>query len=202
MNHFTYYQLFPLMLTSSFLQMTDEQNMYVKDYLSGLESEEAGFSSKNKFILNDKKLSFFRDIIMNEFNDFKNSIMQFNDTTFEMTTSWFTETPKEHFSDFHNHSNSMFSGVFYFDDSSDIEFRDFSTRQFYVVPNKYNDFNCDAYTIQPKKNMIIFFDSRLYHKVTVNNLDKTRYSLAFNVIPTSDINLGDSQICFKLDLDK
>ena len=175
MNHFTYYQLFPLMLTSSFLQMTDEQNMYVKDYLSGLESEEAGFSSKNKFILNDKKLSFFRDIIMNEFNDFKNSIMQFNDTT-----SWFTETPKEHFSDFHNHSNSMFSGVFYFDDSSDIEFRDFSTRQFYVVPNKYNDFNCDAYTIQPKKNMIIFFDSRLYHKVTVNNLDKTRYSLAFN----------------------
>ena len=147
---------------------------------------------RNKLTAQDKSI----------INEFKNSIMRLNDTIFEMGTSWFTKTPKGFFSNFHSHNNCMFSGVFYFDDSSDLQFQDHSTKQFYVVPNKYNDFNCDAYTIIPKKNMIVFFDSRLFHAITPNNSDMMRYSLAFNFIPTRGLHEGDSQICFKLDLDK
>ena len=208
MSNSTIYQLFPKMLTTSILNLSDGQNISLKDYVSKTECTQSSdtsipscYGSKDKFILNDSRLKFFKNIIMHEFDEFKNSIMRLDDTTFEMTTSWMTKTPKGHFSTFHNHSNSMFSGVFYFDDSSDIEFIDLSTRQFYAVPNQYNDYNCDAYIIEPKKNMVIFFDSRLYHKVAPNNLDATRYSLAFNFIPTSGIGQGDSQICFKLGLD-
>ena len=208
MSHFTHYPLFPQILTTSTLEVNDEQNNFLRDYVSKVDYTHNEFrpmlplASKDMFILNNGELLFFKDMIMREFNNFKNSIMRLNDTTFEMTTSWFTKTPKGCFSNFHNHSNSMFSGIFYFDDSSDLQFQDHSTKQFYVVPNKYNDFNCDAYTIIPKKNMIVFFDSRLFHAITPNNSDMMRYSLAFNFIPTRGLHEGDSQICFKLDLDK
>ena len=208
MTHFTHYPLFPQTLTTSTLEVTDEQSDFLRDYMSKVDymtnrfGPMLAFSSVDRFILNNSELLFFKDIIMREFNNFKNSIMRLNDTTFEMTTSWFTKTPTGHFSDFHCHNNCMFSGVFYFDDSSDLQFQDYSTRRFYTAPNEYNDYNCDLYTILPKKNMIIFFDSRLYHAVTPNNSDMIRYSIAFNLIPIKGIHEGDSQICFKLDLDK
>ena len=208
MSHFLHYPLFSQTLTTSMLEVTDEQSIFLKDYMSKLDYEPNTFGplltlpSNDRFILNNRELLFFKDMIMCEFNEFKNSIMRLNDTIFEMGTSWFTKTPKGFFSNFHSHNNCMFSGVFYFDDSSDLQFQDFSTRQFYTVPNEWNIYNCDLYTIKPKKNMVVFFDSRLYHKITPNNFDDTRYSLAFNFIPTSGITGGDSQICFKLDLDK
>ena len=208
MTHFVLYTLFPQTLTASTLEVTNEQSIFLRDYMSKLDYEPNTFgtmlalASEDRFILNNSELLFFKDMIMCEFNKFKNLIMRLDDTTFEMTTSWFTKTPKECSSDFHTHNNSMFSGVFYFDDSSDLQFQDYSTRRFYTLPNEWNDYNCDTYSIQPKKNMIVFFDSRLYHRVTPNNDDMTRYSLAFNFIPTSNPLDGDSQICFKLDLDK
>tara|TARA_Y100000361_G_C11035694_1_gene277189 strand:- start:58 stop:684 length:627 start_codon:yes stop_codon:yes gene_type:complete len=208
MTHFVLYTLFPQTLTASTLEVTNEQSIFLRDYMSKLDYEPnasgtmLALASEDRFILNNSELLFFKDMIMCEFNKFKNLIMRLDDTTFEMTTSWFTKTPKECSSDFHTHNNSMFSGVFYFDDSSDLQFQDYSTRRFYTLPNEWNDYNCDTYSIQPKKNMIVFFDSRLYHRVTPNNDDMTRYSLAFNFIPTSNPLDGDSQICFKLDLDK
>ena len=208
MTHFTHYPLFPQTLTTSTLEVTDEQSNFLRDYMSKVDYMHNKFgpmlalASIDRFILNNNELLFFKDMIMHEFNNFKNSIMRLNDTTFEMTTSWFTKTPKGYFSDFHNHNNCMFSGVFYFDDSSQLQFQDYSTRRFYTTPNEYNIYNCDLYTILPKKNMIVFFDSRLFHAITPNNSDMMRYSLAFNFIPTRGLHEGDSQICFKLDLDK
>ena len=208
MSHFTNYPLFPQILTTSILEVTDEQSIFLRNYMNKIDyigvksSPMHSFASNDRFVLNNSELLFFKDMIMHEFNNFKNSVMQLYDTTFEMTTSWFTKTPKGYSSDFHTHNNSMFSGVYYFDDSSNLQFTDYSIRRFYLLPNEWNDFNCSNYSIQPKKNMIVFFDSRLYHRVTPNNDDMTRYSLAFNFIPTSNPLDGDSQICFKLDLDK
>ena len=210
MTHFLHHALFPHTLTASTLEVTDEQSIFLRDYMSKLNyktnlsatSASHSLASEDMLILNRSELLFFKDMIMCEFNKFKNVVMRLDDTTFEMTTSWFTKTPKGYSSDFHTHNNSMFSGVYYFDDSSNLQFTDYSIRRFYLLPNEWNDFNCSNYSIQPKKNMIVFFDSRLYHRVTPNNDDMTRYSLAFNFIPTSNPLDGDSQICFKLDLDK
>ena len=52
---------------------------------------------------------------------------KFYDNEFIITTSWFTHTKNDKFGNFHNHSNSMFSGVFYFtDDNSSIKFQNFN----------------------------------------------------------------------------
>tara|TARA_Y100000114_G_C11717546_1_gene306768 strand:+ start:485 stop:1111 length:627 start_codon:yes stop_codon:yes gene_type:complete len=208
MSHFTNYPLFPQILTTSILEVTDEQSIFLRNYMNKIDyigvksSPMHSFASNDRFVLNNSELLFFKDMIMHEFNNFKNSVMQLYDTTFEMTTSWFTKTPKGHSSEFHNHNNCMFSGVFYFDDSSNLVFQDFSVRSFFAHPNVYNDYNCDLYRISPEKNMITFFDSRLHHKISSNNSDMMRYSLAFNFIPIRGIHEGDSQLCFKLDLDK
>jgi len=207
MSNLAYHQFFPQMVATSFLEITDEQHIFLRGYISASkidqphrqEDEHTGFASDNKYVLNDSELSFLKDIIMGKFNEFKNSIMRYDNTIFEMNTSWITKTPKGHYSNFHNHNNCMFSGVFYFDESSDLEFEDFSTRRFDVTPSEYNNFNSVSQAIQIKKNMVVFFDSRLWHKISLNESDETRYSLAFNIVPTGLIGYGDSQASFKLD---
>jgi len=71
-------------------------------------------------ILNKDTLSFLKLKIMDLFNDFNKQILKY-DVQFQMTTSWFTHTKKEKYGEYHNHSNSMYSGVFYFsEDCSSI----------------------------------------------------------------------------------
>ena len=45
--------------------------------------------------------------------------------------------------------------------------------------------------IQPQPNMVIFFPSWIYH-YSNPNMEDTRYSLAFNLMPSDEIGGGDS----------
>tara|TARA_Y100000004_G_scaffold13011_1_gene13895 strand:+ start:1581 stop:2195 length:615 start_codon:yes stop_codon:yes gene_type:complete len=201
MSKFSVYQIFPKILSTSIINIDKEEDKILQDLITKADYYKVGeeqdlpicYASTNKFILNDTKILFLKNYILNEFNKFKNVVLNLNNTQFELTTSWLTKTPKNHFSNFHNHSNCMFSGIFYFDDSSDLLLNDYTIKQFYVIPKSYNDYNADSYTIKPKKNMMVFFDSRLHHRITKNLNEKTRYSLAFNFIPKGHIGIGDSQ---------
>tara|TARA_B100000424_G_scaffold211358_1_gene168794 strand:- start:470 stop:1084 length:615 start_codon:yes stop_codon:yes gene_type:complete len=201
MSKLSVYQLFPKILSTSIINVSDNEDTILQDLITKVDYYKVGkeqdlplcYASTNKFILNDSKFTFLKNYILDEFDRFKNIVFNLNDTSFELTTSWLTKTPKNHFSNFHNHSNCMFSGIFYFDDSSDLLFNDYSIKQFYVIPKSYNDLNADSYTIKPKKNMIVFFDSRLHHRITKNTNEQNRYSLAFNFMPKGRIGIGDSQ---------
>jgi len=204
-SNFLVYQIFPKILSTSMIKISDNEELILHNLIKETSYYKVDdnvdlpliYASHNKFILNDDKLIFLKNYITKEFNRFKNNVLQYHNTSFEMTTSWLTKTPKNHFSDYHYHSNCMFSGIFYFDNSSNLEIRDFESKQFLVLPQTYNDFNAITYTIKPKKNMIVFFDSRLHHKVQKNNFDETRYSLAFNFIPKGQLGAGDSQVFLK-----
>lgn len=124
-------------------------------------------------------------------------------TEFKFTTSWFTRSKPETHSQLHTHRNSLISGVFYFDEydenSGKIEFqKDFGISDIYVEPSHYNVYNANMWQVTPTKNMLIFFPSNLSHKVAINKSNKTRYSLAFNLLPVGNIGVGDSSANIEL----
>ena len=102
---------------------------------------------------------------------------------------------------FHQHHNSYYSGLYYFDDyevnSGNICFLNPLTRfnNFLILPDKDQDcniHNSKEWEIRPERNMVIFFPSYLEHTILSNTSKKPRHSLAFNLIPFGKYGVGDS----------
>jgi len=159
-----------------------------------LECSRGSYISENLNVLND--YPFLKKDIINYFNHYKTSVMRYDNTEFEMTTSWFTKAVKDSFSHFHNHTNSMFSGVFYLtDDNSPIEFEsNIPSSSFLIMPKEKNIYNSETWMLYPEKNMMVFFPSSLRHRIGYHSSDTNRYSIAFNFFPTGQIGIGDSSI--------
>ena len=159
--------------------------------------------SKSRHVIKEhKELHWLGESIFHCFNIFKNGVLKYNDTKFVMTTSWMTYTLPGLGSVFHNHNNTMWSGVFYFGNeegkNTGIRFGDFANKMngFFVNPTEYNDWNCSSYDWHPKNNSVIFFPSQTPHTVLPNRSEQTRYSIAFNLMPSQFCGKGDSSIYY------
>jgi uncharacterized protein (TIGR02466 family) len=155
--------------------------------------------SLNLKILNQKNFLKLKKYIIKEFDFFKNNILKYNNINFVITNSWLTKTEKNQFSYPHNHNNSMFSGIFYIDvndNQKNISFENLNRSTFSLEPNEYNIYNSNEQTIYVKTKSLIFFPSEVHHSISKNISSKTRYSLAFNILPTGQVGLKntDSEI--------
>lgn len=154
------------------------------------------YSSTNFHILDD--YDELKKEIKTTFDFFKDTILGYEETNFEITSSWMTKVRPGSISNFHNHKNCMYSGVLYFDDldrCAPIEFVDTNLHQNSFMVNqvsKKNIYNDNTYSIFPEKNNIIFFPSHLLHRVGFHDNDSSRYSLAFNFMPDGIFGLSDS----------
>ena len=112
----------------------------------------------------------------------------------KMTTSWLTAIEPDETPVMHRHTNSWFSGVYYFQDSpyTGLEFKNPIERDIDLV-TKGSLLN---WRLQPKKNMLIIFPSYLHHKIEKNTSDEVRHSLAFNVMPDGIIGENDSTFVY------
>ena len=156
------------------------------------------YSSKKFNILNDHKE--LKDDILHTFNFFKNEVLNYHSTSFEITTSWITKVESNSISHFHNHKNCLYSGVLYFDNLENcapIEFSDDNLKpQSFIInkPSNFNNYNCSTWNIHPAKNNILFFPSYLNHRVGLHQSNVPRYSLAFNLIPVGIFGYCDSSL--------
>ena len=55
-----------------------------------------------------------------------------------------------------------------------------------------NIHNSKEWFVKPKKNLLLFFPSYLWHAVMNNTSDNPRHSLAFNFIPIGEYGVSDS----------
>ena len=112
----------------------------------------------------------------------------------KMATSWLTAIEPNETPVMHRHTNSWFSGVYYFQDSpyTGLEFKNPIERDIDLV-TKGSLLN---WKIQPKKNMLIIFPSYLHHKIEKNTSDEVRHSLAFNIMPDGIIGQNDSTFVY------
>tara|TARA_B100001093_G_scaffold491197_1_gene531051 strand:- start:319 stop:945 length:627 start_codon:yes stop_codon:yes gene_type:complete len=185
--------------------ISDEELESINDSLKSIEykstdpnpnNKQATQVSKNKEIF--KSLYFLKlaETIKEEFINFKNNTLHYvND--FKYTTSWSTKSQPNQQSEWHNHTNCFYSGIFYTNVSEDcgkLELNAFRQKGFLVQPSQYTDLNSPYYSIGAMNKMLIFFPSHLYHRIGFNNSNLTRYSIAFNFIPTGKIGYADSEL--------
>lgn len=160
---------------------------------------ENSYASKNINVLDN--LPVLKETILANFYNFKNDVMKWHSTDFDFTTSWFTKTTTNGYSQFHYHKNCMYSGILYFDsyDTGNLLIQKNYTDSFKINPPKeYNIYNFETFYIQPKKNLLVFFPSNLNHKVDLYKGINPRYSLAFNLHPIGNIGVGDSSVSIKI----
>ena len=168
--------LFSKVLADDTLKLSDEQYEIIDEVCYSLPFKLTGndknvnLTSEERDVLKTDKLNFLKRMILDKFNELNNEIFKY-DNEFIITTSWFTHTKNDKFGNFHNHSNSMFSGVFYFtDDNSSIKFQNFNKNtSFNIIPKEFNVFNSSSWEIKPPKGTILLFPSEVYHYVNISN---------------------------------
>lgn len=168
-----------------------------------LENEDTsrGSQSENTYILDDEKYSEFQNYIIRAANQYAKDIMCWDNTEFFMTQSWVNVSSKGEEHARHYHSNSLISGVFYWQDNiSPIAFVKAEWDKKLVPQYNHEAFDRfpDANPIRQftvKKNQMLLFESSLMHQVLPNTSDVPRYSLAFNLFPKT---LGEDRVLNKL----
>ena len=117
---------------------------------------------------------------------------------FKITTSWCVELTTGEAVHQHNHRNCQWSAVFYYgeytDNSCALSFqnpiREHCTFLIDAAPNMHNPMITDI-SIKPETNKLIIFPSYILHYSTPNR-ERTRHSLAFNLMPVGSVGMGDS----------
>jgi len=173
-----------------------ENNDYQKstNYNSSDSTKFSEISTDLNF-LDKSDLLFLKKVLTDEFYTFKNNILKYHNNDFEITTSWISKTEPGKESEWHQHNNCMYSGIFYVStnqNSGDISFETHENKRFQIVPTEFNIYNSTSFTFSPQNRMIIFFESQLFHKIFKNNSDRIRYSIAFNLIPVGKIGSKNS----------
>jgi uncharacterized protein (TIGR02466 family) len=157
--------------------------------------EKLNFVSQNKQILEFKELSNLKLLIQHYVDYFIKNILLINDT-FIITDSWTTRTPPSHVHHEHEHNNSIFSGVYYYEvPGGDLEFsfeRQFSKEfNFNYSYKGFNMINASSWKISPKQGSIIIFPSWLKHSVTKNLGNIDRRVIAFNTFVSGKLGSDD-----------
>ena len=105
-----------------------------------------------------------------------------------ITTSWLTYQKQGSHNNKHKHMNSWFSGVLYFDN----DYTDASVLELKNPLVNYTSWTVDVdmrfretneLNVVPEPNKLVLFPSYLFHTTSDQVSNKTRHSLAFNVLP-------------------
>ena len=142
-------------------------------------------SESNSVMGNYKELG---SEILNIFNQYTQDVLKF-DYQFTFSESWFTRMKPGDFCHYHQHYNSFYSGLFYFDDyeenSGDICLLNPINQlsMFFMQSEVINIHKAKEWRISPEKNLLILFPSYLQHTILGNASKSPRHSLAFNLVP-------------------
>jgi uncharacterized protein (TIGR02466 family) len=176
---------------------------YKQEMTNGEDVDSANYGerSKNSYILDEEPCKDLKDFILDVCKKFGEQL-GYDYEEYKLSQSWLTyKHPGQHHT-MHTHPNSLISGVLYFGDSDEktpaIKFHNpiFGTNVSYIAPKKIKDKRDNKYAIEFmsvdfEPGLLLLFPSHLHHSVPLNTTDKTRHSLAFNVVPT--IGFGDEE---------
>lgn len=152
------------------------------------------YVSRDKNVLD--KLPKLKTKLYSKFIDFKKNIMAYKND-FKITTSWISKTDKKQQSIYHNHKNSMYSGVYYptvDEDSAPLLFHHDDYVSFNLETTESNINNSSEIKVTPQSDNVIFFPSGLYHCIGEHLSNKTRYCIAFNLFPVGKLGDADSYV--------
>ena len=196
-NNTEIYSLFPTpLLVSSFppsfsriIPWLDSQPM---EPLELLQENQHGTTSENTYILNDNKCVEIKDFLL-EKSIILGKSLGYKCDHYKLTQSWITHKIPNQSHLPHNHTNSFFSGVFFYGNqinstlSASISFHKPPNNQLLSIPQDINlpptPYSINNHTFTPSPGDFLIFPSSLIHSVLENNTNEIRKSLAFNIVP-------------------
>jgi len=154
------------------------------------QNEGKNFVSMNQSVLDLKNFKNIKDRILEGLREYTKNILCFADhIEFYLIQSWLNLSPPGTYHHRHIHPNSFLSGVYYIDvdEEASITFvssnpdRRHGSVSFDIPLREYNIWNSLAWHYKVQTNQIIYFPSTLEHEVSINQSDKDRISLSFNI---------------------
>ena len=150
-----------------------------------------GQRSNNSYVLNESSFLALSTYILDKATIYGREVLKYDYKEYIFSQSWISHKHPGDHHQAHTHSNSLISGVFYYegnfkDQSSSINFHNTflienPTRPKYLSTK--NQFSNPYFSLIPNPVMLILFPSALPHSVPLNTTDKIRKSLAFNIVP-------------------
>ena len=121
-SKFELIQLFPVCVP---IIHVDENTDELKTYDGEFQTITYSTCSQSKDLRVLERYPKTKKILLDYFRKFSNEVLEYN-SDYGITTSWLTRTKEGQSSNFHNHKNSFWSGVYYYDDYdgdvADIQF--------------------------------------------------------------------------------
>lgn len=159
-------------------------------------------TSLESYVLNKLDMKLIKKFCEECLDEYMKQIVNpVNDIKYLISQSWlnFTKTGESHH--MHSHSNSIISGVFYFQADKNIdsiEFVNTEYQQFQIIPKTVNDYNTLQYNFPVGIYDLILFPSKIHHLVPENTGKDTRISLSFNTFIKGELGNEKSLSYLKL----
>jgi uncharacterized protein (TIGR02466 family) len=154
--------------------------------------------SNDRYLLRDcAELSSIKEFIETGVQHYvENILMTTKDVEFYVTQSWLNYTSPGEFHHKHNHSNSIISGVFYFNADPEKDkiyfYNDHNFRQLDFNRSGYNLSNSTSWWFPVTTGKLMIFPSSLTHMVEQTTSVETRISLAFNVFAKGSLGAEET----------
>lgn len=180
--------LFAVPLFISDLDTTHNTDYLKNPSLYERMADDNGYYTLNKNVLDDPQLVSLKAELLQQVNNFAGFLKMIPEVEFYITSSWVVKHQQGDWGTRHYHSNSIISGVYYFDvhpDSGDIIFENEQNNLFgKTLKFRYhgtNFFNAIEWGITPANGTVVLFPSHLAHRIAPNYNSNDRYCIAFNV---------------------
>ena len=211
------YQMLELFPTPVYVTQLPDQLSGVIPFLdaqppnSGSDEANYGERSANSYILNEPECVEMKKYVLEHVKEYAENILLYEYDSYELSQSWVSrKLPGQHHT-MHTHPNSLMSGVFYYGEPSPktpaIKFHKMkggmNVNQLQAktqADKRSSEFAWEEFSVQFEPGLLVLFPSYLFHSVPMNQSDKVRSSVAFNVVPKS--NLGQEENLTELNFNK
>jgi uncharacterized protein (TIGR02466 family) len=186
MYNFRTQNLFPLPIVTSNIgrPFTDAELACVQEHKSRTYTNAGNTTSLNSYIL-ESEFPDVKEYILEAIKHYGDTVLSIPDNNeLYITQSWLNFTEPGQFHHSHNHTNSLVSGVFYFNADPEVDrILFFKTGHIMIVPEvkELNPYNSTSWWFPVGTGGLIMFPSQVQHSVEHTQSRDTRISLAFNV---------------------
>jgi len=176
---------------------------YTREEVSFVTNQNIEFSKDNGIsfsysILDNPELSNLKSFCQDSVNLLTEQVYASTNNELDIGISWINAVPPGKHHGLHGHKNSIISGVYYFQNTTNCAFY---VQSPLVLRNSYdysfykenNHFNSETWELPVEENTLILFPSWLQHGVRTNNTEQTRHSIAFNTWFKSNGSYGFAQ---------
>jgi uncharacterized protein (TIGR02466 family) len=179
--------LFPIPIYMSNIDrpFTKQELQFVDNQKNKCNKNTGNINTKDNYILNRKEFKNIKKFLDQCCKDYLEKIISpKNNIELYITQSWLNYTEENQYHHKHEHSNSVVSGVLYFDcDKENDKIKFTNSKGYQQIKPEVKDFNIwnsETWWFALETGQLVMFPSSTIHQVDTKQGNNTRISLAFN----------------------